>query len=64
MVPQVELFSLVFWEIWRHQKDISKLTELYRVRIVVIAKIFSQTQFASVIEVAMLWKSSWRKNIW
>ena len=29
MVPQVELFSFVFWENWRHQKDISKLTDLY-----------------------------------
>ena len=29
-VPQVELFfSFVFWENWRHQKDISKLTDLY-----------------------------------
>ena len=28
MVPQVELFSFVFWENWRHQKDISKLTDL------------------------------------
>ena len=27
MVPQVELFSFVFWENWRHQKDISKLTD-------------------------------------
>ena len=24
MVPQVELFSFIFWESWRHQKDISK----------------------------------------
>ena len=29
MVPQVELFSFYFWENWRHQKDISKLTDLY-----------------------------------
>ena len=29
MVPQVELFLFVFWENWRHQKDISKLTDLY-----------------------------------
>ena len=29
MVPQVELFSFVFWENWRHQKVISKLTDLY-----------------------------------
>ena len=28
-VPQVELFSFVFWKKWRHQKDISKLTDLY-----------------------------------
>ena len=28
MVPQIELFSFVFWENWRHQKDISKLTDL------------------------------------
>ena len=27
-VPQVELFSFIFWENWRHQKDISKLTDL------------------------------------
>ena len=26
MVPQVELFLFIFWENWRHQKDISKLT--------------------------------------
>ena len=25
---RVELFSFVFWENWRHQKDISKLTDL------------------------------------
>ena len=24
MVPQVQLFSFVFWENWRHQKDILK----------------------------------------
>ena len=30
MVPQVELFSFVFRENWRHQKDILKLTDLYR----------------------------------
>ena len=29
MVPQVELFSFVFWENWWHQRDISKLTDLY-----------------------------------
>ena len=29
MVLQVELFSFVFWENWRNQKDISKLTDLY-----------------------------------
>ena len=29
MVPQVELFSFFFWENWRHQKDILKLTDLY-----------------------------------
>ena len=28
MVPQVELFSLVFWENRRYKKDISKLTDL------------------------------------
>ena len=28
MVTQVELFSFVFWENWRHQKDISKLTDV------------------------------------
>ena len=28
MVPQVELFSFVFWENSRQQKDISKLTDL------------------------------------
>ena len=28
MVPQVELFSFVFWENCRHKKDISKLTDL------------------------------------
>ena len=27
MVTQVELFSFIFWENWRHQKDISKLTD-------------------------------------
>ena len=29
MAPQVELFLFVFWENCRHQKDISKLTDLY-----------------------------------
>ena len=29
MVRQVELFSFVFCEDWRHQKDILKLTDLY-----------------------------------
>ena len=27
----LEKISWVFWEIWRHQKDILKLTDLYRV---------------------------------
>ena len=27
VVPQVELFSFIFWKNW-HQKDISKLTDL------------------------------------
>ena len=31
MVPQVELFLLVFRENWRHKKDISKLTDLYHI---------------------------------
>ena len=31
MVPQVELFSFVFLENLRHQRDISKLTDLYMV---------------------------------
>ena len=30
MVPQVELFSFVVWKNWRHQKDISTLTDLWR----------------------------------
>ena len=30
MVPQVELYLFVFWENWRHQKDISKLNDLYK----------------------------------
>ena len=29
-VPQVKLFLFVFLENWRHQKDISKLTDLYQ----------------------------------
>jgi hypothetical protein len=29
MVPQVKLFLFVFLENWRHQKDISKLTDLW-----------------------------------
>ena len=29
MIPQVELFSFVFWKNSKHQKDISKLTDLY-----------------------------------
>ena len=29
MVPQVELFLFVFWDNWRHQKGISKITDLY-----------------------------------
>ena len=28
MIPQVDLFSFVFWEKQRHQKDILKLTDL------------------------------------
>ena len=28
MVPQVKLFSFIFWENWKHQKDISKLIDL------------------------------------
>ena len=28
MVPQVELFWLVFWEKWRHKKNILKLIDL------------------------------------
>ena len=28
MVPQVELFSFIFWENWRHHKYISKLRDL------------------------------------
>ena len=28
MIPQVELFSFVFWKKGKHQKDISKLTDL------------------------------------
>ena len=28
ILPQVELFSFVFWKNWRHQKDISKLPDL------------------------------------
>ena len=28
-VPQVELFSFDFWENWRHQRDISKLTDIF-----------------------------------
>ena len=30
MKPQVDLFSFVFGGNWRHQKDISKLTDLYQ----------------------------------
>ena len=30
MLPQVEFFSFVFWKNWRHQKDISRLTDLYK----------------------------------
>ena len=30
IVPQVDLFSFVFWKNWRYQKEISKLTDLYR----------------------------------
>ena len=29
MVPQVELFSFIFWENWIYQKYILKLTDLY-----------------------------------
>ena len=29
MIPQVDLFSFVFWKNWRLQKTISKLTDLY-----------------------------------
>ena len=30
MIPLVDLFSFVFWENWRHRKDISKLTDPFR----------------------------------
>ena len=30
-VEILEKVSLVFWEIWRHQKDILKLTDLYKI---------------------------------
>ena len=29
IVPQIDLFLFVFWENWRHQKVLSKLTDLY-----------------------------------
>ena len=29
MVPQVELFLFVFWENWRHQKDILKFKQWF-----------------------------------
>ena len=28
MIPQVDLFSFIFWKIWRHQKVLWKLTDL------------------------------------
>ena len=31
MIPQMELFSFVFWKVSKHQKDILKLTDLYNV---------------------------------
>ena len=30
MVSQVELFLFFLWENWRHQKDVSKLNDLYK----------------------------------
>ena len=30
MITHVELFLFVFWKNWRHQKEISKLTDLWR----------------------------------
>ena len=29
MIPQFKLFSYLFWENWRYQKDISKWSDLY-----------------------------------
>ena len=50
MVPQVELFSFIFWENWRHQKDISKLTDLYLVK---------GLSFSSWV----VWSYSWNINV-
>ena len=30
MIPQVELFSFIFWKNSKHKKDISKLIDLYQ----------------------------------
>ena len=32
MKPQVDLFLFIFGGNWRHQKDISKLTDLYQIK--------------------------------
>ena len=44
MVPQVELFLFVFWENWRHHKEISQLTDL------------EKGQYIWIREIENLWK--------
>ena len=39
MLLQTEMFSFVFWENWRHQKDISKLTAFSSILLLSIEKI-------------------------
>ena len=43
MIPQVDLFSFVFGRNWRHQKDTSKLTDLYKAAKVIDFQRFHDT---------------------
>ena len=49
----LEKISLVFWEIWRHQKDILKSTDLYYInpRILLKRRIYCRADFNAVATV-------------
>ena len=54
--PQVESLSFIFWENWRHKKDVSKLTDLYLWR-----KMFLCVNFFVIHDLAA-W-ISWEKKL-